>query len=71
MLLLILNMINEFLIAPVIAALKTGTNHWLHQLIGGSFGMWHGVSSLVYLAVAVIGLCLCCALLRLRDTARY
>ena len=35
--------INQFLIAPVIDALKYGYEDWLLSLLGGSFGMWHGI----------------------------
>ena len=55
-LLLLLTASNQFLISPVIAAYKTGTANWLLSLLGGSFGMWHGISSIIYLVCSVLGL---------------
>lgn len=55
-LLLLLTASNQFLISPVIAAHKTGTANWLLLLLGGSFGMWHGISSIIYLVCSVLGL---------------
>ena len=55
-LLLLLTSSNQFLISPVIAAHKTGTANWLLSLLGGSFGMWHGISSIIYLVCSVLGL---------------
>ena len=55
-LLLLLTASNQFLISPVIAAHKTGTENWLLSLLGGSFGMWHGISSIIYLVCSVLGL---------------
>ena len=55
-LLLLLTASNQFLISPVIAAHKTGTANWLLSLLGGSFGMWHGISSIIYLLCSVLGL---------------
>ena len=46
--------INQFLIAPVIDALKYGYEDWLLSLLGGSFGMWHGISSIVFMATALL-----------------
>ena len=46
--------INQFLIAPVIDALKYGYEVWLLSLLGGSFGMWHGISSIVFMATALL-----------------
>ena len=46
--------INQFLIAPVIEALKYGHKDWLLSLLGGSFGMWHGISSIVFMATALL-----------------
>lgn len=54
--LVILLVINEFLISPVIEALKTQQENWLHTLIGGGFGSWHGVSSILYLIIGLLGL---------------
>ena len=55
-LLLLLTASNQFLISPVIAAHKAGTSNWLLSLLGGSFGMWHGISSIIYLLCSVLGL---------------
>ena len=55
-LLLLLTASNQFLISPVIAAHKTGTANWLLSLLGGSFGMWHGISSIMYLVCSFLGL---------------
>ncbi|EFC87334.1 hypothetical protein NEIMUCOT_06217 [Neisseria mucosa ATCC 25996] len=55
-LLLLLTASNQFLISPVIAAHKAGTANWLLSLLGGSFGMWHGISSIIYLVCSVSGL---------------
>ena len=46
--------INQFLIAPVIKALKYGHEDWLLSLLDGSFGMWHGISSIVFMATALL-----------------
>lgn len=46
--------INQFLVAPVIDALKYGYEDWLLSLLGGSFGMWHGISSIVFMATALL-----------------
>lgn len=56
--------INEWLITPVIEALKNGQHNWLYDLTGGGFGLWHGISSIIYLIVSLIGLGLCVRLLR-------
>ena len=55
-LLLLLTASNQFLISPVIAAHKTGTANWLLSLLGGSFGMLHGISRIIYLVCSVLGL---------------
>jgi len=55
-LLLLLTAANQFLINPVIAAHKAGTENWLLSLLGGSFGMWHGISSVIYLVCSFLGL---------------
>ncbi|WP_342345879.1 DUF4149 domain-containing protein [Kingella potus] len=53
--LLLLLAANQFLLAPVIAAHKAGTSNWLLSLAGGSFGIWHGTSSMIYLVCGLIG----------------
>ncbi|WP_049254114.1 DUF4149 domain-containing protein [Neisseria elongata] len=55
-LLLLLTAANQFLMTPVIAAHKAGTENWLLSLLGGSFGMWHGISSVIYLVCSFLGL---------------
>ena len=63
-LLLTLLLINQLLITPVIIALKTQTNNWLHHFIGGSFATWHSVSSSIYLLCTILGLGLCAVMIR-------
>lgn len=53
--LLVMLAVNEWLLTPVINALKNDTAHWLLGLSGGSFAMWHGLSSLIYLLVTLLG----------------
>lgn len=55
---------NEWLVSPVINALKTGSGHWLLNLAGGSFGLWHGIASSLYLLVSLLGLYLAVRWLR-------
>jgi len=62
--------INEWLITPVIEAIKTNQTNWLHNLIGGRMGLWHGMSSIIHLIIAVIGLCFCFVLWRLNKFRR-
>ncbi|ATD65077.1 DUF4149 domain-containing protein [Neisseria weixii] len=50
--------VNQFLVTPVIEAHKTQTTNWLLSLTGGSFGMWHGISSLIYMICAILALVL-------------
>ncbi|MCL6038196.1 DUF4149 domain-containing protein [Neisseria meningitidis] len=45
---------NRFLITPVIEALKYRHENWLLSFVGGSFGMWHGISSIVFMATALL-----------------
>ncbi len=56
LLLLALLAVNQFLITPVIEAHKTGTANWLLTLLGGSFGRWHGISTIIYMVCSVLGL---------------
>ncbi|MDO4226902.1 MAG: DUF4149 domain-containing protein [Neisseria sp.] len=56
LLLLALLAVNQFLITPVIEAHKTGTANWLLTLLGGSFGRWHGTSTIIYMVCSVLGL---------------
>ncbi len=62
---LVLTAANEFLVTPVIEALKNGRSNWLQTWLGGGFSTWHGVSSAFYLAAALIGGGLCVLLLHL------
>ncbi len=56
LLLLALLAVNQFLITPVIEAHKTCTANWLLTLLGGSFGRWHGTSTIIYMVCSVLGL---------------
>ncbi len=56
LLLLALLAVNQFLITPVIEAHKTGAANWLLTLLGGSFGRWHGTSTIIYMVCSVLGL---------------
>nr|WP_233274565.1 DUF4149 domain-containing protein [Neisseria meningitidis] len=47
---------NQFLVTPVIEALKYGHENWLLSFVGGSFGMWHGISSIVFMAAALLSI---------------
>ncbi|MBR6026549.1 MAG: DUF4149 domain-containing protein [Neisseriaceae bacterium] len=49
-------LINEFLITPVIVALKTGQTHKLALLLGDNFMLWHGISQIIYLITVLIAL---------------
>lgn len=51
-------LINEFMVTPVIVALKTAGNHFLLTQFGGSFALWHGISSSIYLLCSILGLCI-------------
>lgn len=66
-LMLALLVVNQFVLFPAIAALKAGKSHFLVNLFGGGFGAWHGVSYMVYLLMALLGLVLCIRLLRLQT----
>ncbi|PSJ79638.1 DUF4149 domain-containing protein [Neisseria iguanae] len=50
--------VNQFLITPVIEAHKNQTANWLLSLTGGSFGIWHGISSLIYMICAILAVVL-------------
>ena len=52
--LIVLLVVIYFFITPVIAAIKQKQSQWLYDLVGGSFGMWHGISSSVYLLITVL-----------------
>lgn len=56
LLLLALLAANRFLVTPVIEALKTGGTNRLLSLAGGSFGQWHGASSIIYMLCSLLGL---------------
>lgn len=56
--------VNQWLVTPVIDALKTEGSNWLLYLAGGDFALWHGVSSAIYLVVSVLGFYLVVKLLR-------
>ena len=48
--------VNVWLVTPVIKAYKTDTHHWLLAWLGGSFAVWHGIYSLIYLLCSLLGL---------------
>ncbi|UOO82664.1 DUF4149 domain-containing protein [Uruburuella testudinis] len=64
-LLLVLLSVNQFLVTPVIEAHKAGTTNWLLSLVGGSFGQWHGTSSVIYMLCSLLALGLVFRMLRL------
>lgn len=46
---------NQWLVTPIIVALKThAAPNWLWSLTGGSFGVWHGISSTIYLITGIL-----------------
>ena len=47
--------LNHFVVTPVIEALKAHRPHLILQTVGGSFGVWHGVSSVIYLITSLLG----------------
>ena len=65
--LLVFTAINEWLITPVVAALRANQTNWLHNIIGGHVGTWNGISYLVYLLCSLIGLAIAIQLLRLAN----
>ena len=64
-LMIVLLAVSQFLLNPVIAALKSGQGHFLVSWFGGGFGIWHGMSYMLYLLIGIIGLGLAVRLLRL------
>lgn len=50
---LLCTIVSEWLITPVIVALKTNGKNILYQQVGGSFAQWHGVSQIIYLITAI------------------
>ena len=50
---------------PVIEAHKTGGSNWLLSLLGGSFGQWHGTSSVIYMLCSLLALGLVFRLVKL------
>ena len=52
--LIVLLAVSEWVITPVIGAIKQKQSQWLYDLVGGSFGMWHGSSSSVYLLITLL-----------------
>ena len=52
--LIVLLALSEWVITPVIVAIKQKQSQWLYDLVGGSFGMWHGISSSVYLLITLL-----------------
>ena len=68
--LLVFTAINEWLITPVVAALRANQTNWLHNIIGGHVGTWNGISYIVYLLCSLVGLALAIQLLRLANPQR-
>lgn len=62
--------VNEWLLAPLMAAVKDNRPHWLYDWVGGGFGMWHGMSSVLHLLSALLGLALCWIWLRRLEWSR-
>lgn len=62
----VLQAFSQWIITPVIEALKTGRHHWLSDTISSSFAVWHGTSSIIYLLISFIGLYLVSRLLRIQ-----
>ena len=52
--LLLLLLVSEWVISPVIEAIKHKQSQWLYDFVGGSFGMWHGISSSAYLLITLL-----------------
>ena len=52
--LIVLLAVSEWVITPVIVAIKQKQSQWLYDLVGGSFGMSHGISSSVYLLITLL-----------------
>ena len=52
--LIVLLAVSEWVITPVIVAIKQKQSQWLYDWVGGSFGMWHGISSSVYLLITLL-----------------
>lgn len=50
---LLCTIVSEWLITPVIVALKTNGKNVLYQQFGGTFAQWHGVSQIIYLITAI------------------
>lgn len=65
LILLLLLVASQFLVTPVIEAHKTGTSNWLLSLTGGSFGQWHGISSIIYMVCSLLAVALALRILRL------
>lgn len=55
---------SQFLLVPVIRALRQGQTHWLPNLLGGEMGFWHGMSSSLYMLISLLGLILLMRLMR-------
>lgn len=62
----VLQAVSQWVITPVIVALKTGSHYWLSDLISQRFALWHGISSSIYLVISLIGLYLVGKLLRMQ-----
>ena len=45
---------NHLLVTPVIEAHKYGLDNWLLSLVGGTFGIWHGLSNIIFLICTIL-----------------
>lgn len=61
---LLLLSFSQLFLTPVIKALRSGGHHWLSDALGGSFAMWHGLSSSVYLLVSLVAVWILARLFR-------
>lgn len=62
----ILQAVSQWVVTPVIVALKTGGQNWLSDSVSHSFALWHGISSIIYLIISLIGLYLVGKLLNIK-----
>ena len=56
--------VSQFVLVPLIRALRGGRAHWLSNLLGGELAFWHSISSSLYVLVSLLGLFLIMRLLR-------
>ena len=56
--------VSQFVLVPLIRALRGWQTHWLSNLLGGELAFWHSISSSLYVLVSLLGLFLIMRLLR-------